>query len=168
MSTRVTEALPVPTSPGMALNAVQELCLGPRVATVSAHRDLSDLGLARPCSAENRVHLVRCKRFVNPWSRDLGLHVHFSQRAPHGLSIQMIPIGVVRCLPVPLKRIAHSVDIRQPLDGSHSIMAGDDGAHRISMILRKFTPIHLVGDQYFLLQRFVPGQTAGIRDRTGR
>src|SRR6202163_2497907 len=56
----------------------------------------------------------------------------------------------------------------QPLDGSHSIMTGDNRAHRISMILRKITAIHLVSDQYFPLNCFFSRQTTGIRDRTGR
>jgi hypothetical protein len=38
------------------------------LATTSAHRDLSYLRLARPCSAGNRVHLVRFKRFTSSWS----------------------------------------------------------------------------------------------------
>src|SRR6266404_5853630 len=56
----------------------------------------------------------------------------------------------------------------QPLDGSHSIMTGDNRAHRISVILRKITAIHLVSDQYFPLNCFVSEQTTGIGDRTGR
>src|SRR5271167_3280432 len=56
----------------------------------------------------------------------------------------------------------------QPLDGSHSIMTGDNRAHRISVILRKITAIHPVGDHYFPLNCFVSGQTTGIGDRTGR
>src|SRR6266850_6232496 len=67
-----------PTSPRMPLSRVQKFCLGPGLTTVSAHRDLSYLGLARPCSAGNCVYPVRCKRFVNTWSGDLGLQLHFS------------------------------------------------------------------------------------------
>src|SRR5258708_24029972 len=56
----------------------------------------------------------------------------------------------------------------QPLDGSHSVMTGDNRAHRISVIPRKITAIHLVSDQYFPLNCFVSGQTTGIRDWKGR
>src|SRR6266478_2310182 len=56
----------------------------------------------------------------------------------------------------------------QPLDGSHSVMTGDNRAHRISVILRKITAIHLVSDQYFPLNCFVSGQTTGVRDWKGR
>src|SRR5438874_3796570 len=151
-----------PTSPRMPLSRVQKFCLCPGLAAVSAHRDLSYLGLARPCSAGNCIYLVRCERFVNTWPGDFGLQLHFCQRATHGLSIQIIPVAVVRCLPVTSKRLSYSVDTRQPLDGSHSIMTGDNYAHRISMILRKITAIHLVSDQYFLLNCFVSRQTTGI------
>src|ERR1700731_2192028 len=56
----------------------------------------------------------------------------------------------------------------QPLDGSHSVMTGDNCAHRISVILWKITAIHLVSDQYFPLNCFVSGQTTGIGGQTGR
>src|SRR6266404_9432800 len=84
-----------PTSPRMPLSRGHKFCLGPGLATVSAHRDLSYLGLARPCSAGNRVYLVRFKRFIKSWSSDLGLQLHFSQCAPHRLSICIIPIAIV-------------------------------------------------------------------------
>src|ERR1700730_11639026 len=87
--------LKFPASPRMPLNRGSEFFLGPGLATVSALRDLGYLRLARPCSAGNRVYLVRFKRFINSWSSDLGLQLHFSQCAPHGLSIQIIPITVV-------------------------------------------------------------------------
>jgi len=41
-------------------------------------------------------------------------------------------------------------------------MTGDNRAHRISMILRKLTAIHLESDQYFPPKGFVSGQTTGI------
>src|ERR1700738_831734 len=47
-------------------------------------------------------------------------------------------------------------------------MTGDNGAPRISGILRKITAIHLVSDHYSPLNCFVSGQTTGIGDRTGR
>src|ERR1700741_1683862 len=119
-----------PTWPRMPLSRVQKFSLGPGLATVSAYRDLSYLGLARPCSAGNCVYLVRCERFVNTWPGDFGLQLHFCQRATHGLSIQIIPVDVVRCLPITSKRLSSSVDTRQPLDGSHSIMTGDNCTHR--------------------------------------
>src|ERR1700761_5691392 len=56
----------------------------------------------------------------------------------------------------------------EPLDGSHSIMTGDNRAHRISVILRKITAIHQVSDHYFPLNCLVSGQTTGIGDRTWR
>src|SRR5260370_14006630 len=97
VSPRLLRSVPIklPTSPRIPLNGVEEFCLGPGLPTVRAHRDLRYLGLARPGSAGNRVHLVRGKRFVNSWSGDLGLQLHLSQRAPHGLSIQLIPASVV-------------------------------------------------------------------------
>src|SRR5439155_17788939 len=87
---------------------------------------------------------------------------------PHGLSVLVIPVAVVRGLPVALKRLSYGMDTRQPLDGRHSVVTGNDCAHGIAMILRKVTAIHLVGDQYLLLDCFVSGETSRIRDRTGR
>src|SRR2546430_6976767 len=43
------DALPI-----LPLNRVQKFCLRPGSATVSTHGDLSHLGLARPCSSEDR------------------------------------------------------------------------------------------------------------------
>src|SRR5260221_13288630 len=57
--------------------------------------------------------------------------------------------------------------MRQPLDGSHAIITGDNGANRVSVIQWEITTIHLVRDQHFLLDRLVPGQAPGIRDRSG-
>jgi hypothetical protein len=54
-----------------------------------------------------------------------------------------------------LKLLSYSVDTREPFDGSHSVMTGDNRAHRISVIQRKITAIHLVSDQYFPLNYFV-------------
>jgi hypothetical protein len=55
--------------------------------------------------------------------------------------------GEKRSLPVTMKPLSYSVDARQPFDGRHSIVTGDNGAHRISMILRKIAPIHAIGRQ---------------------
>src|SRR4051794_22691061 len=69
VSPRLPRRKPIkpPTSPRMPLNGVEELRLGPGLPAVRAHRDPRYLGLARPRGAENRVDLVRGKRFVNPW-----------------------------------------------------------------------------------------------------
>ena len=50
-------------------------------------------GLAR--SLSEAVALANCERFVNTWPGDFRFELHFSQRAPHGLSIQIIPVSVV-------------------------------------------------------------------------
>ena len=47
-------------------------------------------------------------------------------------------------------------------------MTGDDRAHRKSMVARQITPIHLVRNQDFRLNRFLPGYAAGIGDRARR
>jgi len=47
-------------------------------------------------------------------------------------------------------------------------MTGHDCAHRKSVIPRKITTIHLVGDQDFRLKCLGSGQTPNIRDRLGR
>jgi hypothetical protein len=47
-------------------------------------------------------------------------------------------------------------------------MTGDDRAYRISMVTRKITPIHLVGNQDFWLDPFLPWHAAGVGDRTRR
>src|SRR5580704_8683065 len=57
---------------------------------------------------------------------------------------------------------------RQPFDGSHAIMTGDNHPHRISMVVRKIMPVHPPGDQDFRLYRLLPRDTASIGDRTGR
>ncbi|SRR5258708_17992002 len=57
--------------------------------------------------------------------------------------------------------------MRQPLDGSHAIITGDNGAHRVSVIQWEISTIHLVRDQHFPLNRLFPGQTPGIRDWSG-
>jgi hypothetical protein len=99
---------------------------------------------------------------------DLGLELHFSQRASHELSIELIPIGVIRCLPIASKRLADRLDPRQPLDRRHPKMAGDDGPHRITVVLREITAVHRVGDQHFPLQGFVSRQAPSIGDRAWR
>src|SRR5437868_7937428 len=136
---RLPRSLPskLPTSPRMPAHGVEEFGLGPSLSAVCAYRDLTDLGLPRPCGAENRVDLVRGQHFVNAWPGDLGFEFHLSQRAPHGLSVQVLPVAVVGGLPVTAKRLTHGLDVRQPFDGSHAIMTGDNGAHRISMIQRE-------------------------------
>src|SRR5260370_15239493 len=156
------------TSPRMPLSRVQKFCIHPGSATVSAHGDLSHLGLPCPRGSENCVYLVPRESFVNPWPGYLGLHLHLSQRAAHGFCIQILPISVVRCLPVTLKRLSYRVDSRQPLDGSHSIMTGHNRAHRIAMIGPKIAAIHFISDQNFPLNCFVPGQATGVRDRNRR
>src|SRR3981189_3595091 len=119
-----------PTSPRMPSHRIQEFCAG-------------------PWSAGNRIDPVRGKGFVNTWSRDFGLEIHFSQCAPHGLSIHRSPVGIIRCLPVTVKRLTYGPDTRQPFDGSHSIVSRHNCADRKSVIPRKITPIHLIGDQDF-------------------
>src|SRR5438105_4405572 len=84
-----------PASPRVPLSRVQEFCRGPGAATVSAHADVSDLRLAGPCCAGNRVDLVRFKRCIHGWSGALGLCVYFSQSTAYGLSSLSIPIAVV-------------------------------------------------------------------------
>src|SRR5262249_39024783 len=102
----------LPTSPRIPLSGVEEFCLGPGLSTIRAHRDLRDLGLARPRRAENRVGLVRGERFIHTWPGDLGLHLHLAQRAAHGFALYIIPVSIVGRLPVSLKRLAHGVDMR--------------------------------------------------------
>src|ERR1700716_107953 len=65
-----------PASPRVPLDRIYEFRVGPGQATVSAHCDLSYVGLARPCSAANRVYPVRFKRFINSWSGDLRLQLY--------------------------------------------------------------------------------------------
>src|SRR5258708_945376 len=157
-----------PTSPRMPSDRVQEFCLGPGSATIGAHCDLGYVGLARPRGAGNRVDTVRDQGFVNTWSSDFGLELHFSQWAPHGLSIHRSPVGIIRCLPVTVKRLTYGLDTRQPFDGSHSIMSRHNCAHRKSVIPRKITTIHLVSDKDFRLNCLGSGQAPSIRDRVGR
>src|SRR5258708_262879 len=85
VSPRLFRSKPIvfPTPPRITLNGVQEFCLGPVLPTVRADRDPRYVGLAHPRCAENRVDLVRGKRFVNSWSDDLGLQLQLSQGAPH-------------------------------------------------------------------------------------
>src|SRR5215831_17298668 len=47
-------------------------------------------------------------------------------------------------------------------------MTGDNRAHRISMIARKITPIHLVRNQDFRLNYLLRGHATSIGDRTWR
>ena len=73
-----------PTSPRMPPRRVQKFCIGPGLATISAYCDSSHVSLASPCSPGNRVDSVRDQGFVNTWSRDFGLQLHFTQRPPRG------------------------------------------------------------------------------------
>src|SRR5258708_6919020 len=81
-----------PTSPRMPLNRIYEFCLGPGLATVSAYRYFRHFGFTCPSSAKHCVCLVRCNCFISSWSEDLGLQLHFSERAAHRLSIHLIPV----------------------------------------------------------------------------
>src|SRR5712671_4928433 len=157
-----------PTSPRVPPHRVQEFRLGPCKAAIGAHCDLDHVGFTRPCSTGNRVDTVRSQGFVNTWSRDFRLELHFAQRAAHRLSIHRSPVSIIRCQPVTPKRLTYGLDARQPLDGGHSIMPGHDCAHRKSVIPRKITTIHLVGDQDFRLNCLGPGHAPSIRDRVGR
>src|SRR6266404_3470878 len=157
-----------PTSPRVPSHRIEKMRFGPGLAAIGAHRDLRHLSLAYSCCAEDGAALVRRKGFVDTWPGDGGFQLHFCQRAPHRLAIERIPITVVRCLPVTLKRLSHSLDARQPLDRSHSIVTGDNRADRVSMVARKFTPIHLVSNQDFRLNCFFPRHAAGIGDPTRR
>ena len=47
-------------------------------------------------------------------------------------------------------------------------MTRDNRAHRISMVARKITPIHLICNQDFWLDRFFARHAAGIGDRNRR
>jgi transposase len=47
-------------------------------------------------------------------------------------------------------------------------MTGDDGPHRVSVVLREVTAVHRVGDEDFPLQGLVSRQAPGIGDRAGR
>src|SRR6185312_15619563 len=114
------------------------------LAAIGAHGNLGHVGVACPCSAANRVDPVRNQGFVNTWSRDLRLELHFPQRPPHRLSIHRTPVSIIRGLPVTVKRLAYRLDTRQPLDRSHSVMTGHDCADRKSVIPRKITTVHLV------------------------
>src|SRR5205814_7291304 len=135
----------LPASPRIALNGIHEFRLDPRPTAVSRYLDARDVGFAGPCRAGNRVDAVRFKSFVHAWSRDLGLDLDFSQRTPDRVSIQVVPIPVVRGLPITPKRLAHGVDTRQPLDGRHAVVTGDDGAHWVSVIDGQIATVHLVG-----------------------
>src|SRR5467141_3480432 len=53
-------------------------------------------------------------------------------------------------------------------DAADAIMTGDNRARRISMVVRKVAPIHLVRNQYFRLYCFRPEQAAGVGDRNRR
>src|SRR6266446_6228906 len=157
-----------PTPPRMPSRRIEKMRFGPGLATIRANRDLGCVSLACPCSAEDGVAPIRQKGFVDTWPGDGGLQLHFCQRPPHRFAIEEIPITVVRCLPVTLKRLSHRLDAGQPLDGSHAIMTGDNRAHRVSMVARKITPIHLVRNQDFRLNCLLPTHAAGIGDRTRR
>src|ERR1700730_3930196 len=98
----------------MPSRRIEKMRYGPGLAAIRAHTDLRYLGLARPGGAEDGVHTIRQKGFVNPWRGYGGLKLHFRQRGAHRLAIQSIPITVVRCLPVTLKRLSHGLDARQP------------------------------------------------------
>src|SRR5882757_7253789 len=100
----------------MPSHRVEEFRLVPGLATVGAHRNFDYVSLAGPSSAGNRIDPVRGKGFVNTWPCDLGLQLHFCQRAAHWISIHRNPIGVIRCLPVAVKRLTYGLDTRQPLD----------------------------------------------------
>ena len=78
---------------------------------------------------------------------DLGFHLHLPQRASNGLSLDVVPVPVVRRLPVASKRLPHGSDPRQPFDGSHAVMTGDDRANGIPMILWQVAAVHLVGNK---------------------
>ena len=67
-----------------------------------------------------------------------------------------------------MKRLLDNLDARQPSDKSIPIMTRDNRASRISVVARKITPIHLVGNQDFRLNCFLPRHAAGIGDRTRR
>src|SRR5216683_1732861 len=56
-----------PTSPRVPSHRIEKMRFDPGLATIGAHRDLRHLSLACPCSAEDRIGLVRQESFVNPW-----------------------------------------------------------------------------------------------------
>src|SRR5260370_38146379 len=78
-----------------------------------------------------------------------------------------MPVGITGCRPVAVKRLTYGLNTRQPLDGRHSIMPSHNGAPRKSVIPRKITTIHLVGDQDFRLNCLGSGQPPSIRVRFG-
>src|SRR6266853_774999 len=67
-----------PTPPRMRSRRIEKMRFGPGLAAVSAHSDLRHLSLPCPCRAEDGVAPIRQKGFVDPWSGDGGLQLHFS------------------------------------------------------------------------------------------
>src|SRR4029453_16042494 len=81
---------------------------------------------------------------------------------------EMIPVSVVGSLPITSEWFTHRLDVCQPLHGRHAVMPWNDGAHRMPMMQRQLTTIHLVRNQHVAPERLVSWQAARVGDRLGR
>src|SRR5258708_17874524 len=142
-----------PAPPSVTNNGIDEFWLGPSLTAVSANRDLSYFRLPGPGSTKHQVNLVR--RHCLMWRRpeDLRLQSDFSERAPHWLPIHIVPVGVIRCLPVTCKCRRYCTDACQPVYRSHGIMTPQNRPHRIAIIFSRVLSVHLLCCQHIFLQR---------------
>src|ERR1700720_3761195 len=94
-----------PAAPCVPAYRVEEIALHPRSAGVEADQDLGDFGIPGPSGAENGVGAIGFEHLVDAGACDLRLQFHLGERPAHRCPLGIIPIAVVRRLPVALKRL---------------------------------------------------------------
>src|ERR1700688_2327076 len=150
----------LPPAPHTKDGGIYDLGFRPRLHGLCRNFHFDDLVFSGPGRSEDGVAAAGGYDLTDARTRNGGFDLHLQQWATDGQSIFVVPVTVVGCLPVALKRFIDSPDGGEPFDRCHTVAAGYNCPHGISVVARDVFAVHLVSEQYVL--RFGYGETARI------
>ena len=156
----------LPSAPDAGMGWIEELRFVPGLSVIVGEFYGVDMGGAPRC-AYDRVARIRSNDFIDLRPGDLRFQGHLAEGDAFGIAVPvLLPPGVVGGLKVALKRSSGDANCREPFDGSHSVVAGDERAERIPVIGREVFSVHGPGDEN--IGRFAERDAASVDDFAGR